>query len=853
MNLSDVLEHEILPAVEKPSRYLGAELHAVHKDPRTVELRLALVFPDLYDLGLGNLGLHILYHLLNQLPWAWAERANMPAPDLEAALRARGLPLFALESRDPLRSLHAVGFTLQTELTYTNILSILDLSGVPLRAAHRGEKDPLVFAGGPTAFNPEPVAPFMDFMVIGDGEEAIVDVAEVLRGTLGRPREERLRTLATLEGVYVPSLYPMEVLPDGAVVPARGHPPVRRRVVADLDAVDFPTTTIVPFTKLVHDRVGIEVLRGCTHGCRFCQAGMTSRPVRERSVDEVSRLLREAVTATGYDEVSLVSLSTCDHSRVHDLIDQAVAVAGTRHVAVALPSLRLDTFSVDLAAKVQTTRRTSLTLAPETASDRLRDLVNKPIRDEQLLETADQAFAAGWEHLKLYFMIGLPTETDDDVRAIADLARRVLKIGRDHTRRAHVNLGVSTFVPKPHTPLQWCAQIDMEETQARHDILKVALGRTHAVKPGRHDPRTTWIEGLLSRGDRRAADLIEAAWRHGARLDAWGEHLRFDAWHAAVEEVEFDVAAALGPRVVGQRLPWDHIDTLVSPDWLVAEHARAMELQWAPDCRQGRCNQCGVNKVAPELCAEMLRRGQQEPTSAPSATRREEPDPVQRVWVQISRTGRARLLSHLEAMGAWVRALRRAGVPLAWSKGFHPHPRVAFSTALPQGQGAEADYMDLRLSAPMSPDELVERLSGVLSPGFGAHRAWTVPANTPALMALAEGAAYRVTGDPAELAERAGVLLAAESLPHERPQKPKRGRSRPALQLDLRPMVHRLEVSDGVATVELVRTAHTARLRELLPLLAPSGATAVVRTDSLVRDGEGWIRLSELAARLATP
>ncbi|MBW2253776.1 MAG: TIGR03960 family B12-binding radical SAM protein, partial [Deltaproteobacteria bacterium] len=687
MNLAEVLETEILPQVEKASRYLGTELNAVHKDVSRVEVRLALVFPDLYDLGLGNLGLHILYAIVNKLPWAWCERACSPALDMERALRERGLPLFALESKDSLGQLDGIGITLQSELTYTNILNVLDLSGLPLRTRDRSEDHPLTFAGGPAVFNPEPLAPFMDFFVIGDGEEAIVEICEVLRRNKGRPRADKLLALSGLEGVYVPALYPFETLPDGRILPQQGAPRIRKRITRSLDAAPFPTEYLVPFTQQVHDRVSLEVLRGCTQGCRFCQAGMTTRPVRERTIERVDDLMRHTLERTGYADVSLVSLSTCDHSQVQRLVDRVVQTAREERVSVSLPSLRLDSFSVELAHMVAETRRTGITFAPEAASPRLRAVINKWIPDEDLLRMSGGAYALGWDLVKLYFMIGLPTERDDDVEAIADLSIRTWEGGRAVNPRARVNLGVSTFVPKPFTPFQWAAQISLPETKRRQALLGARLGRVRAIKFGRHDPAETFLEGLVSRADRRAADLIECAFRKGARFEAWGEHLRLDLWMEAIEEVGFDVEDAMRERATDERLPWDHIDVLVDKEWLVQDWERAQELKHAPDCRHRKCHKCGVIDVERELCATMLRdhvqgRKLEAQFAKPERPAWEEPPPAQRLWFRYARTGSARFLSHLEAMNAWMRTLRRARTPLSYTQGFHPHPRLAFSAAL---------------------------------------------------------------------------------------------------------------------------------------------------------------------------
>ncbi|HOJ23327.1 MAG TPA: TIGR03960 family B12-binding radical SAM protein, partial [Armatimonadota bacterium] len=530
--LSRILEDEILPRVEKPSRYLGCEVNATRKEAAPGDVRIALAFPDLYDLGLPNLGLLILYDILNRREGVHAERVYAPGLDLEAILRERRLPLFSLESRTPLAQFDCIGFTLQYELCYTNLLNMLDLAGIPLQSSQREDRHPIILAGGPCALNPEPLADFIDAFAIGDGEEVIVEIAEALRATKGVPRAERLRRLAEIEGVYVPALYETRTLPDGTVLPV--GPKVRKRVVA-LEGAPFPTEYVVPFTQQVHDRVSLEVLRGCTQGCRFCQAGMMNRPVRERSLKTLRELQEAALRATGYEEIALASLSTCDYSRVRSLVAQTVEAATPWGTAVSLPSLRLDSFSVDLVEMVQSMRKSGLTFAPEAATPRLRAVINKGITDEDLLETTAEVFRRGWEVVKLYFMIGLPTETEEDVAAIAELSRRVLAGGRSFRRNARINLGVSTFVPRPHTPFQWERQISLEETQAKQRLLAERL--RGGVKFGRHDAFASYLEGVFARGDRRVGGALLEAWRRGARMDAWSEHFDFARWQEAFATV----------------------------------------------------------------------------------------------------------------------------------------------------------------------------------------------------------------------------------------------------------------------------------------------------------------------------
>jgi radical SAM family uncharacterized protein/radical SAM-linked protein len=852
MSLRDVLNSAILPAVARPSRYLGTELNSANKDPARIDVRVALAFPDLYDLGLGNLGVHILYAILNDLPWCWAERVYAPAPDMETALRTRGLPLFLLESKDPVAQADLIGFSLQSELTYTSVLNILDLSGLPLRSQRRGDHHPVVFAGGPSAVNPEPLAPFIDFFVIGDGEDIIVEIAERARGLRGSSRTERLDAFAALPGVYVPERYPFETLPDGGIVPREGAPKVVRRVVKDLDAAPFPSRYIVPFAQLVHDRIGIEVLRGCTHGCRFCQAGMIGRPVRARSLETIDALLKGTLADTGYEEVSLLSLSTCDYPHVRTLLEQSAGRAHADHAAVSVPSLRLDTFSVELADAVAGVRRSGLTFAPEAGTPRLRSVINKWFEDGVLLEVVAEAFKRGWEHVKCYFMIGLPTERDEDVEAIVDLCLRTLDRARAVTRRARLFTGIATCVPKPFTPFQWAAQIGLEETRRRQAILAKGFKRHPGIKFGRHAPESTFIEGLLARGDRRAADLIEAAFRHGARLESSSEHLHFQAWLDAIQEVGYDAENAFRERARDERLPWDHIDVLIPKMWFQVEWDRAMTLARTPDCRAAGCNQCGLRDRVPGLCAAMqdvVRRAAAEDARASlTLPERVEPPPVQRLRFRVGRTEEARFLSNLEWMSAWARALRRARAPLSYSQGFHSHPKITFATAPPVGEESEGDYMDVVLRERIEPAALLDRLRAMLPRGFHAYEAIDAPLNAPSLMSAVIGFDYTLyaESDPARIEARIREVLAAGMLSVERKGRPgvpgKRGDT---TMVDIRPMIHALALRGAEAnriTIDFstrVVNGKLAKPREIIEALGlnPAATRVLKRATQLSAGG----------------
>ena len=578
----DLSLETLLARVTKPARYTNAEWNAVHKDHESVRARFALAYPDVYEVGMSHLGLQVLYHVLNSHPDFLAERVFSPWPDMEEQLRARGLPLTTLESRTPLREFDAVGITLPYELTYSNVLNLLDLGGIPIRVADRKQGDPLVIGGGIGAVNPEPMAEFFDAILVGEGEEAILEIAEAVAL---RDRAAALERMARIAGVYVPARHdyaPQGVGPRGTVVARAGAPAkITRRVVDDLERAPFPTRQIVPFLETVHARVTLEIMRGCPRGCRFCQAGIVYRPRRERSVETLVRQAEEAVAATGFDEISLLGLTSVDHSQIEELVSRLVDRFGPEGVGVALPSLRVDAFSVALANKIQEVRKSGLTFAPEAGTQRLRDVIGKHVTEDDLFTAAEAAFASGWTRLKLYFMLGLPTETEEDVAGISDLVQRLAAFGRGAlgSRRSRLHLGVSVacFVPKPHTPFQWAPQDSPETLEAKLRLLQHTL-RDRNVKLSWTDPRVSALEAAISRGDRRVGRAIALAWQRGAKFDAWGEHYDFARWPQAFAEAGLDMTdyanAALSPE---DPLPWDHIDCGASDAMLKREAARALE------------------------------------------------------------------------------------------------------------------------------------------------------------------------------------------------------------------------------------------------------------------------------------
>ena len=589
---------KLLGRIERPSRYIDGEWGVLRRPDASY--RVALMYPDTYEVGMANQALQVLAARLETIDDIATERVFLPWVDMAGVMREEDVPLFTLESCMPVAGVDLLGITLSNELTYTNVLEALDLARIPLRATDRDATHPLVIGGGPSAHNPEPMAPFFDAILVGDGEDAVLEIVAAHRASKasGASRKEAVQALASIEGVYVPSLYAPD--PDGRMVASDPAPArVRRRVLADLDAYPAPSCPVVPYADVVHDRATVEVLRGCSRGCRFCQAGMVYRPVRERSADSIVRDVVEGLACTGFEEVSLTSLSTADHSQLESVLRRLVGRLEGTGTAISVPSLRVDSFTVPLARLLGDGRKSGLTFAPEAGSQRLRDAINKNITEEEIVTAVDQAFTAGWRRVKLYFMIGLPTETDDDVRAIGALVERVFSVAREATPKAErgglrVAVSVSTFVPKAHTPFQWDAQLPFEEVRRRQALLRDAMPR-RGVELSFHDAESSLLEAVLARGGREVADGIEAAWRAGARFDAWSEQFSLPRWLEALASVGIDArAAAARPYAVDEPLPWAHIDSGLADAFLRLERDRAEAAVTTPDCTFEDCSGCGV-------------------------------------------------------------------------------------------------------------------------------------------------------------------------------------------------------------------------------------------------------------------
>jgi len=601
VNTHDTLVFRVLPYVETPGRYTGGEINAVHKDPSQTRLSFALAFPDVYEIGMSHVGLQILYSIVNARDDLAAERVYAPWPDMAALMRQVGLPLYTLESFRPVRESDVFGISLQTELCYTNVLELLDLAGIPLRADERGATDPIVLGGGPAALCPEPVAEFFDVLLLGDGERVILDFADALIDAKDRglARSARLEALAErIPSAYVPSLYRVDYREDGCVAAITPTSPAARTPVADLiddlDQAHFPDDPIVANVETVHDRIGIEILRGCTQGCRFCQAGMTKRPARIRSADGMLDLARRSYERTGHEEVSLHSLSSSDYPDLPDFIKRMQTELGPYHVNIALPSLRVSDQLTTLPELLKNVRKCSLTVAPEAATDRLRAVINKNIDEADLFKGAEEAFRQGWRLVKLYFMVGLPTETDDDLNGIVDIAERVADARKPFGGRAQVNVSIAPFVPKPHTPFQWEPMIPVARMKEIEQQLRNRV-RYRSVKLKFHRAQRSFLEGVFARGDRRLARVVEAAWRTGCVFDQWDDHLQFDTWMATFDKLGLDPAFyANRARDTSEVLPWSHLSAHVTPDFLLRERENAFAGIRTLDCRTSDCHACGA-------------------------------------------------------------------------------------------------------------------------------------------------------------------------------------------------------------------------------------------------------------------
>ena len=739
-----------LTAVEKPSRYAGGEWNAVRKDPASVRCRVVLAFPDLYEIGMSYLGQKILYDRANARPDVLAERVFAPWPDFELALRAAGEPLRSLENQTPLAEFDIIGFSLLYELNDSNILTILDLGGIPFRPAARSPEHPLVLAGGPAAFNPEPLAGIFDAFFLGDGEEGFLEICDAWATSKrdARSRADRLASLAEIPGVYVPSLYkafrpggsPLLVVrpEEGSRAPAVVH----KRVLASFGHSAFPEQIIVPNLQAVFDRVAVEVARGCPQKCRFCQATNLYAPYRVKDPGCVIDAVRNSVEATGYEDASLFGLSVGDYPYLEPVVEQLMASLAPRRVSLSLSSLRPKRLSAEIAETITKVRKTGFTLVPEAGTERLRRVINKPVEDKDLWEAADHAFRRGWRLLKLYFMIGLPTETDEDVDAIPVLVRELSARGRailGGPPRIHVSL--SSFIPKPHTPFQWVAMETPERLLEKQHRVRAALGRDRSVEIKTQDVRVSVLEAIFSRGDRRLGAVLEAAWKEGARFDGWNEHFRVDIWDRALAGCGVDPNDYLGRLEPDALLPWDHIASGVGRSFLKAELGRALRAELTPACTDRSCETCRGCDYAETFERDYSARVEKIPPQAGPADAAKSAVPL-RYGVVYEKIGRFRYLGHNDLVNALQRVFRRAGIEILYSEGFHPKPLMSFGPALPLGMEGKAEFFEFKSKACLDPGAFLGRANISAPPGLRFRSVAPIPDGAPSWMGRLREAVY---------------------------------------------------------------------------------------------------------------
>jgi len=698
---------KILSRVEMPGRYIGAEANSIKKDHNKIACHIALAFPDMYEIATSHMGIQVLYHIINQHPFALAERVFAPAIDMANHLKESKIPLHSLETRTPLNNFDIIGFSLLYELNYTNVLAILDLSGIPFLASDRGENFPIIIAGGPCTCNPEPVSDFFDALVIGDGENVVIEMIDRwMNHDNKKDRHRILKSWSEIDGVYIPQFYTYHPINEcsGIRKPLNNDMGnVQRAIVSDLNQTPFPDKPVVAIGKPVHDRYSLEIARGCTRGCRFCQAGMVYRPVRERSVDTLMKLMTTALPSTGYDEISLLSLSSGDYAHIDNLMSHVMSYCQHEHIAVSLPSLRAGTLTPELMAAIKKVRKTGFTIAPEAASDRLRKVINKNITEEKIIQTVSNAFEMGWQLIKLYFMIGLPTETQDDIDEMIQLVKRLHSIVKTYSRRANINVSISTFIPKPHTPFQWCGQISLSQSQETLNYLKEKLN-IKGIRVKWQDPKVSYMEGIWSRGDRRLSQLLIDAYQLGCQFDGWSDRFRFDLWKKAFEISDFQPEVYHSERSMDNPLPWDHIDMRIKKEYLMNEWKNATIETQTDDCRRGACNNCGVcdfKEIKPVS-------GHPLESTSHSWDRNVHNNRYHHYVFSYTKLSDARFLGHLELVTIMIRAFRRAGFSFEHSKGFHPMPKVSFTDPLPLGIASEKEFFFAAISNLENPEQVID-------------------------------------------------------------------------------------------------------------------------------------------------
>ena len=771
---------EFLSLVSKPVRYLGQEIHSIKKDPAEVKLKFCLAFPDVYEVGMSHLGIQILYHILNTRKGVGCERAFAPWVDMERVLREKRIPFSSLESSLPLNQFDIVGFSLQYELCFTNVLNMLDLSDIPLLSKDRDDRFPIILAGGPLTFNPAPVADFFDAMVIGDGEEVVSEICDLaLQWKEAKARkEEFLKSLSQLRGIYVPSLH------------TEGQR-IHKRIVSDLNQTFFPTCPIVPYMKVVHDRLNIEIARGCKRGCRFCEAGFIHRPYRERSPKTVLETLKTSLKRTGYEELSLLSLSAGDYSSIGPLLSGLMDRYESEKVAVSFPSLRIESVVGRLAAEVKRVRKTGFTIAPEAGTERLRRAINKELDERVFFQGLSDLFSKGWKNVKLYFMMGLPTERDEDLRGVFELTKQIASLGERQKIHPHISVSVSTFVPKPHTPFQWESQISLEEMKEKLRFMRDGVKRNH-LRFKWQDPHLSFLEGIFSVGDGNLSQVLMEAFRLGCRFDGWSDQFQYPLWKEAFEKTGLKMDFHTRKRKFEEVLPWSFIETGMDVRFLWEEYQRGLEEKVSPSCVKENCRRCGIcdGKTI------VIKESDPEEVEALGKTAKKDirkKGMKKKIRLKFRKVGELRFLSHLEMAHLFYRASKRADLPLCFSEGFHPMPRIIFATALPVGMESLAEVLDVECEGSITPSEVMEKLNRTLPPGIEIAEAEEVPLFFH-LSSLPHPSVYWIPLEP--LLSKEEVNLRIKKALDKRELLIDQERDGKKRSVDIRPLIEKMEIKE---------------------------------------------------------
>lgn len=786
--LKDKIEG-VIGSVRKPSWYIGVEPNSVHKDHDEIRGAIALAFPDLYDIGMSHLGLKILYNIVNSQPNLAAERVFAPGEDYAEALAKEGLPFVSLETKKPLNEFDVVGFTIPYELSYTNILWMLDLGGIPLKAADRGPYDPLIVGGGAGVYNPEPVAGFFDIFLLGDGERSVLDILNKKIEMKGAKREELLRELARIPGVYVPSFFDVDYGEDGRIKKItprlEDYPKAVKTFLPSLSESPYPVDLVVPFGQPVQDRLNVEIDRGCTQGCRFCQAGTTYRPVRERTPDEALSIMEKTLKKTGYDGISVTSLSAGDYSKISELLKLLMDRYADEKVSLSLPSLRSGTVTNEIIHEAGRVRKSSFTITAEAGSQRLRNVLNKKVTEEEIIRVAERLLASGWRSLKLYFMAGLPTETEEDIDAIYHLCAKLAGLNADGRRYKNISVSVGNFVPKAHTAFQWFGQNSIDELKAKKERLFSLIKKNRRLTLKWSDPEMSHMEAVFSRGDRRLGKVVEAAYRAGHKLDAWSEHFDFSGWMRVFKESGVDPSFYANRHMeLDASLPWDHIDTGLTKKYFKREWKLAHKGEVTGDCRVDKCLGCGLN---PKTCFENY-----EWKAPPPITAEKKEPPEDRFIYRLAyrKRGLSRFLSHLEVKTIFTRAFRMAEAPLRYSKGFSPHPKLSFGHPVPVGVESDEEFLDAEFYERRRPEALAADLNEALPAGLEIISVDEIPQGESIFSRVA-GFVYKISFDesvePEELEDAVSRFNSSESVVVEKAG-PKRKK------IDTRAMVDKINL-----------------------------------------------------------